>query len=726
MRKLVFALAIVFLSFGLLVGCSGEETTTTSTEVLNQIENGGFENGDLSGWTASGNSFQDFGVVEDDNIDSEEIGKVGMYYFNGLEAGTQSFTGTLQSSNFIVAGTGYISFLLGAAKDQDNSYVAVFDAETGDEIARQSATSFDENFITIQMIRYIVDLSEYMDQEVYLQIVDNDKENDFGYILCDDFVTYIADEATLNAYIEERDTKLDDLLPDPIEEDPTSTTIENPGFETGDLTGWLILSGKAFSEDSIESSSTTYWDNRDYLAIGEYFLDGYNSGETPIGEIRSTKFTLAGDGFISFLMGGPATSLSYVAICSEDGTELYKVTFNDTFKDPELALTMVRFYVDASDYIGDVLYIKVVDGQPRSPFGSISVDDFHVSMTEEEVLALMVSTYDSISALPYNTVNNYIKTYYKDYDYPFELPVLRFDQIIPAQAIHQSASVDLTEYLNEAIAIKPGTDSGDIVYAITSVTFGLKTSTIGFDEFDMSSTGVYTVKYSATVGNEVITGEFKIDVASSYEILNGGFENGSLAGWEVLTPLTLDVSLAVSDLSRDTINGGDMPFNKDGTYFFNGREGARLYDNESAAVSLRSSVFTLQGSGFISWRMAGRTAELAVYLEDGTQIAVFTNTAFLDLGQDIAGGSRLSLMTTFVADLSDYIGQDLYLEIHDVEGSDWGHVFFDDFQVYYEVAPDVENGLDIIQIHLKLSDGSYDSALTTYYLPWKEAVNELS
>lgn len=81
---------------------------------------------------------------------------------------------------------------------------------------------------------------------------------------------------------------------------------------------------------------------------------------------------------------------------------------------------------------------------------------------------------------------------------------------------------------------------------------------------------------------------------------------------------------------------------------------------------------------------------------------------------------RLTL-PTYVADLSDYIGEELYIRILDgKEGGDFGIAMFDDIVTYYGFAPDVENGKDIIRLN---GDTSSTGAVCDYELKWLLAVN---
>jgi len=710
LKKLLGITILLSLALSLL-GCAKEdEKTHKSTLALD------FESGDLTGWTTEGNAFQRAGVVKEDMAEGYEVGKVGEYYFNGLEAGPQSFTGSMKSEAFTVEGTGYIAFLLGAAKDNEKCYVAVYDAETNEELARQANTEFDGTFVTTQMIRYTIDLSKYIGKEVYIKVVDEDKGDSFAYAIVDDFIINIKDQTELAKYQSEKEQKLASLKPAPFEEDETLTSIQNPGFEDG-LNGWKILSGTAFNNAAIASSSDKFWETREFNAIGEKFLNGYNNNESAVGEIRSSKFTLAGDGFISFLIGGAGNKNCYVSVHDgNDDTELIKIT-NDSFKDPELSLNLARVYVDASAYLGKVLYIKITDNAPSSPFGAITVDDFHVSMTKEDVQKLMLEDYNWAMTLGDDSVGAYVKNYYLTYNYPFDLPVLRITKKAAGQAIYANNSVDIYSFMTDVTGSR---SEGDLVTTgIESVVCGDKVISGDFDKVDMSQAGEYTVNYYVECEGEKVADSFIISVAKKDDILNGGFESGNLAGWTILTPDTLNAENAVS--SDTTFWSEEIPYNNSGVYHFNGW-GAQY--QESDAYALRSSNFKLTGSGFISWKMGGNAAVLKVFKADGTLIASYSNTAFADVNfPNLDEGSRLATMTTFVADLSQYKNEELYIELHDIGDPAWGVAFFDEIKVHYDTAPDLEAMSDSVQFNKKVDD---TFTPTEFNIPWVMAENTVN
>lgn len=677
MRKTWLLIVFMFL----LVACKPKE------EVKLEIENGDFEAGQTEtwkGWTRKNAAFSQLGIVNDATSNGVDVEKTGEYWFSGLAGGTQRMTGELISNEFKLTGLGYITFKMGAAKN-DTISVNFYVVGNSEPVKTVRNTDFNEPYITVQLIRKIVDLREYLNKVMYIKVIDDDDTDDYGYVNLDDFVI-IKDETQLQVHQAEREDQLSRLSEPEFEEDPTLTTIVNGGFETGDLTGWKIMSGSAFSNLAVVPTSQKYWETAMVYGWGEYYLDGNNNGEIPesyIGKMRSTKFTLAGDGYISFMIGG-SPNLCYVAINDgETGEELIKV-YNETFNDPKLPLTLRRVYVDASEHLGKVLYISVVDEKASGGFAFITVDDFRVSLTEEDVLSLMIEQYNSIMSETYDSPYGNlaaIQNYYREYDYPFELPVLVFNSLISNKVLPASDSFDITQYLSEARA-SFGTETATI--AIKSVVFGETEITTGFNEFDLSAEGTYEVFYTATYNEEVIEESFLIQISSAVNVANGDFELGDLTGWEVISG-NIDTTSAV--IGASTFWGEKIPYNQGGEYHFDGWAATSV---ESDGYALKSSEFTLSGVGWISFKMGGKAAYVKVYLvENNELVGYYTNTKFADVNFPYVGqGSRLATMTNFFADLSIYLGKKMYVVIGDDANTEgWAVAFFDDIIAYYETVP---------------------------------------
>jgi len=150
------------------------------------------------------------------------------------------------------------------------------------------------------------------------------------------------------------------------------TDIYNHDFETGDLTGWTVVSGDAFSMGDVSDRVDWGWGGP-FNQNGKYHLWTYaEGGDDQVGVLKSDNFKLSGNGQIDLLVGGGKNiEKLYIALVRAiDGKELFKATGTNREG-------YRKVYWDASDYLGQECYIKVVDNA-KGGWGHINVDDINV------------------------------------------------------------------------------------------------------------------------------------------------------------------------------------------------------------------------------------------------------------------------------------------------------------------------------------------------------------
>ena len=692
---LILALSMV-MSFA---ACGGEKVPT-------DIPNGDFEAehelGKWTGWTREDAAFNVRGLVSDEKISGAVMEKSGDYYFAGSIGGNPAMRGTLTSDAFKLGGNGFITFKMGAAQNTDLIYVEFINADNGEVLAKVANEDCDGLFITDHLITKIVDLSAHIGKTIYIKVTDNDDGFDFSYLNLDAFKVCQSD-AEVEAARAEYALQIETYGEKPFVEDETSPYIQNPGFENGDLSGWVTLDGTALTRACIVPTTQRYWTDRAVYGEGEYYLDGNNNGtiaENLLGAIRSSKFTLGGDGFISFMIGS-GNGGSYVALCDANTDEELIVVHNDYFSDPALALTLLRVYVDASEHIGKVCYLKVVDANDGSNggFAFINVDDFRTSLTIAEVAALEVEQLEKIqnetySSASYDDITNLLN-YYNNYPYPVPLASLTMTSYVQHQVV-ECGTVDVTAFLSAASAA-----FGENVineFAISKVTFNGTEITEGFEAVDMTVPGYYTVTYGTSYEGKTVEASFTVvAMADNTTIANGDFEAGNLAGWTILADNWGMVEGQASGvISATTYWGENLPYNQEGNFHLDGWNNGI---GEPEPWAIQSTNFVLSGSGFISVRMGAAAAAVKVYTADGTQIGYYKQNRFNDANFPTVGaaGGSWADMGTYVIDLSAYIGQELYIVLCDevIEGG-WSHAFFDAVVTYYETAPDYANMADTV------------------------------
>ncbi|WP_373229357.1 GH32 C-terminal domain-containing protein [Cohnella sp.] len=320
--------------------------TVTAEPAHGELINHEFDN-NLSGWTIlSGDAFSYRDVTTDNDWGwGGPFNQNGNYHLWGAKEGADAQVGSMRSEKFKLGGNGQIDFLIGGGNNYYDLYISLVRASDGAELFK--ATGGNEEAYS----RMYWDAADYIDQELYIKIVDN-ATGAWGHINVDDV----------------------NVPTQP----PVGTTITNPDFETGNLTGWTMVSGDAFNNLDVTTDGSSW--QGPFNHNGTYHMWGHkDGGDTQVGVMKSTTFTLGGSGWIDFLIGGGKsdTNLYAALVRASDGAELMKATGYDHE-------SYTRVFWDASAHLGEQVYIKVVDNATGG-WGHINVDDFRVFNTESEI-----------------------------------------------------------------------------------------------------------------------------------------------------------------------------------------------------------------------------------------------------------------------------------------------------------------------------------------------------
>lgn len=333
---------------------------TVSDYNANALYNGTFDDG-LAGWKMEG----EIGVIQNTtdywgNGKYENNGNFFSAYKTTGDGGGNSLEdnrGTLQSAPFILGTSGVVTFRIGGMGDYEKVYLEILDWETGEVYGKY----YNEYMNRCTLISYYADLSEYIGRTLYFRFTDAAGNGNYGLIFADDIITYYKNVPTAKSFC--------------FAKNLVYNTFVNGGFERGS-DGWKLENG----DGSAYVSASTYWagdqnfwwraktsdsESDEVVTVQRFEKDGnnfYMSGDASTGTLTSDAFKVGGDGILTFKLGGNKENVR-VEIYRADTNEVVSTVINEQFNDPLCAQTMLRRYVDLSAYIGQDVYVKIVDNK---------------------------------------------------------------------------------------------------------------------------------------------------------------------------------------------------------------------------------------------------------------------------------------------------------------------------------------------------------------------------
>jgi len=819
--------AIVYKTFTVTVSymVNGEEKSISYTYQLGlydsteyRLANGDFENG-LDGWTVVGNignvsSDTHYWVNDPESAEGFVFGMDGAGMFSAYAPGAfEGAVGTLTSSTFKVGGSGFVTFKIGAMRDENYVYVDVVDAETKQILARYYNGLWAERTNDVKsgctLIAYKADLSAFMGKEVFFRISDN-ADSGYGLFFADSFITYYENEPA------------DFNVATPVSYAISGTIYDvfNGGFEMGGVQGWWNQGeiGAVTDADAF-FSGVSYGKDGNFLFSGvENYGAGFNF-EANRGVLTSSVFEISGTGYISFKLGGGGNEFCYVQIIDAVTGEVLAVYRQQAMNDAVL----VQYVADLSAYIGRTARIQVVD-QAENGWGCVSFDNVVTyypegatlpedaliaqdlltsdkSALEEEIarevteqgdytldsynayleklaaakevanktlvlqkdidaataaltearLALTVrpveevagvnksfnlvsgnnkeitlSDYVNINGLSNITYNvqasNTVVTLSDIFDGKFTItagevsettvvtvsiivsyngteklvvelslqitndvaPSVFNDEVVKELDVFNKTDIalDLSENVDNAgnLALTYSVNGTVIDGSVYTFTFGEYIDAITYETFTI------TVSYVANGEEKSISYTYQLGLYDSteYRLANGDFENG-LDGWTVVGN--------IGNVSSDTHYWVNDPESAEGFVF--GMDGAGMFSAyapgafEGAVGTLTSSTFKVGGSGFVTFKIGAMRDENYVYVdvvdaETKQILARYYNGLWAERTNDVKSGCTL---IAYKADLSAFMGKEVFFRISDNADSGYGLFFADSFITYYENEP---------------------------------------
>lgn len=316
-------------------------------------------------------------------------------------------------------------------------------------------------------------------------------------------------------------------------------------FEPGNLNGWSITSGTAFTAANVTQDTNWGWGGP-FNQQGLWHFWGFKStGDAAVGEMRTTaNFTLGGDGLITFKIGGGNdTANLYIALCNSSGTVLAKETGNN-----DEAYTVKT--INASAFVGTSCFIKVVDSSTGG-FGHINLDDIKIPVAAAVPVAVTGVTLNKASTtLVVSATETLLAT------------------VAPANATNKNIT-----WSSSNTAVATVTAAG----VITAVAAGTATITATTQDGSKTAPCMVTV------------------TSQQYLVLD--FETADLSGWTALS----GTEFVTANVCGDVNWGWGGPFNQQGNYHFWGFKTT----GDSAIGAMKSQNFTLGGNGQISYMIGG-------------------------------------------------------------------------------------------------------------------------
>ena len=654
-----------------------------------RMQNGSLEDED-TGWTGMNGSFSEDGTY----FGQYSVNNDGRYYV-GIDQGTE----TVQSPDFVVGGSGWITFKLGSMKPADGDtprdiYLEVVDAKDGTTVlARVRNVLFEDPAAALKLNDYKLDLSQFKGHSVFIRAVDGEDEVDFRSLYLDAFVTWY-DAEPADTYTDlSKAYYLDTAAAFDLAQTNTATVVPvllSEGLLNKEYTYAAKFEGDGLTADGLALKATksgvytvTYTVSYGEEEIGSFSVTVTVTNTTPLPEFENAVHNYAYGKWetgtavnVTLPEDGERFSYSYSVSAGEASIDGRTLTYTPS------AAGSVQITVTVT--LKDEKY-TVTDLPTRSFTVTLNFADSEITLADSNSISVAFDVNDAEIADK--------EVYTLDFADYLVIPV--------------GKTVSYAVTMNEKSIVLDGSS-----YTLVFAELGLNETEQEFVFAVTATSGETQLKYTVTL---------RIKDTYQYRLYNGGFDL-DLDGW------TLDGTMdgekndaALGGISEATgywendSSGVDPLFYNDGKFF-----SAYAYTpgaTERATGTLRSSNFIIGGSGWITYKLGGAKNIEQVYLEvvsadDGAKRVTLPNFDWSDNAGSLVRGCTL---VSYKANLLEYgfsLGEEVYLLLTDNGANDYGLFFLDSVVTYYPVGSEPDDSFNLVSKY-RLFNGGFETGNLT-------------
>lgn len=660
-----------------------------------RMPNGGFEEDDhADGWTGMTGHFDQYDKYfeSEERPDGYPVNNDGWYYI-GVDGETEELSGTemVISPSFIVGNSGWITFKLGSMRPNEgavlrNIYLEVVeDAADGEDIvlAQVRNIGFKDPDAALRLNDYKLDLSAYKGKTVYIRAVDQENGGNYRSLYLDAFVTWYDAEPSdtftdlTKAYF--LDTELSIDLKD-ANQGTVMPVFLSRGLMSAEYTytaetdaAWLAVNGLTLTASGSGECTVTYTVvlGEEEIASFEVLVTVVNT--TPLPQFEDLRKEFAYDTWC--VEGIPQSVSAQLPQAGEDDRFAY------------------AYSVTGAQIEGSVLTYTPEKAGAVSLSVTVTLTDTHYSVTDLPVCTFTVTLVfqdNEITLAEGEEIERSVDV--NDADDKEKL-VIDFSEYL---IVPDGAEVTYTVTLNELpVELADGTYT--IVYA---------------DEVLTDTPEEFAFAVTALSGETQVSFRvtFRITDTYQYRLCNGGFED-DLNGWTLSNDALGGISEETGYWTDDP-SGTDPLFYNDGKFFSAYAPGA----SEGATGTLQSSVFTVGGSGWITYKLGGAKNIEQVYMQvisaDGDKTVTLPNFDWSDIaGSEVRGCT----LVAYRADLTEYgfaAGEKVYIRITDEGTGDYGLFFLDSVITYYPVGEEPDDSFRLVSKY-RIYNGGFETGNLT-------------